>query len=162
MRRRLSGHVQQTLIALGRGGLFGVGLGESTQKFGPLPLAHTDGVFAVLGEELGLAGSLIVLGLLVMLMWRGIRVARKARDNFGFLLALGITFWLGYQALMNVAVITAVIPFTGIPLPFLSYGGSSLVISLTAVGILLSISRDQAIQQRPQPAGNRSSVNGNR
>ncbi|NJN54494.1 MAG: FtsW/RodA/SpoVE family cell cycle protein [Anaerolineae bacterium] len=79
-----SWHVQQTLIALGRGGLFGVGLGESTQKFGPLPLAHTDGVFAVLGEELGLLGSLTVLGLLIMLIWRGIRVARHARDSFGF------------------------------------------------------------------------------
>lgn len=146
-----SWHVQQTLIALGRGGVFGVGLGESAQKFGPLPLAHTDGVFAVLGEELGLLGSLTVLGLLIMLIWRGLRAARHARDSFGFLLALGITFWLGYQALMNVAVITAVIPFTGIPLPFLSYGGSSLVISLIAVGILLSISRDQAIQKRPQP-----------
>jgi len=146
-----SWHVQQSLIALGRGGLFGVGLGESTQKFGPLPLAHTDGVFAILGEELGLFGSLIVIGLLILLVWRGIRTARNARDDFGFLLALGITCWLGFQALMNIAVITAVIPFTGIPLPFLSYGGSSLVISLIAVGILLNISRDQAMQSRPQP-----------
>ncbi|MCP4356712.1 MAG: putative lipid II flippase FtsW [Chloroflexi bacterium] len=146
-----SWHVQQSLIALGRGGLTGVGLGESTQKFGPLPLAHTDGVFAILGEELGLMGSLIVIGLLLLLMWRGIRTARNARDSFGFLLALGITCWLGYQALMNIAVITAVIPFTGIPLPFLSYGGSSLVISLVAVGVLLNISRDQALQSRPQP-----------
>lgn len=150
-----SWHVQQTLIALGRGGIFGVGLGESTQKFGPLPLAHTDGVFAVLGEELGLLGSLIVIGLLTMLIWRGVRVARNARDSFGFLLALGITFWLGYQALINIAVITAVIPFTGIPLPFLSYGGSSLVISLVAVGILLNVSRDKAMQKRPQSASGR-------
>ncbi|MFO7539315.1 MAG: FtsW/RodA/SpoVE family cell cycle protein [Chloroflexota bacterium] len=105
-----SWHVQQALIALGRGGLFGVGLGESVQKFGPLPLAHTDGVFAIVAEELGLMGSLLVVGLLVMLVWRGLRIAYLARDGYGFLLAMGITCWLGYQALINIAVITAVIP----------------------------------------------------
>jgi cell division protein FtsW len=143
-------HVQQALIALGRGGLFGVGLGESMQKFGPLPLAHTDGVFAIVAEELGLIGSLFVVFLLVMLIWRGLRIARLARDNYGFLLAMGITCWLGYQALINIAVITAVIPFTGIPLPFLSYGGSSLLFSLVGVGILLNISRDAALVRRRQ------------
>ncbi len=146
-----SWHVQQALIALGRGGFAGVGLGESTQKFGPLPLAHTDGVFAILGEELGILGTLFVLGLMVLLVARGVKIALQARNSYGFLLAMGITCWLGYQALINVAVITAVIPFTGIPLPFLSYGGSSLVASLVGVGILLSISRDSAIQKRPQP-----------
>ncbi len=146
-----SWHVQQSLIALGRGGFLGVGLGESTQKFGPLPLAHTDGVFAVLGEELGLAGALTVIGLLALLVWRGLRTARLARDSFGFLLALGITCWLAYQSLINIAVITAVIPFTGIPLPFLSYGGSSMLISLIAAGILLNISRDAALSRRSQP-----------
>ena len=144
-------HVQQSLIALGRGGLTGVGLGESTQKFGPLPAAHTDGVFAVLGEELGLLGALLVIGLLGMLIWRGVRTARNARNSYGFLLALGVTCWLAYQALINIAVITAVIPFTGIPLPFLSYGGSSLLISLIGVGILLNVSRDAAMTQRIQP-----------
>jgi cell division protein FtsW len=143
-------HVQQALIALGRGGLFGVGLGESVQKFGPLPLAHTDGVFAIVAEELGLIGSLFVVFLLVMLIWRGLRIARLARDSYGFLLAMGITCWLGYQALINIAVITAVIPFTGIPLPFLSYGGSSLLFSLIGVGILLNISRDAALVRRRQ------------
>ncbi len=142
--------VQQSLVALGRGGLFGVGLGEGTQKFGPLPAAHTDGVFAVLGEELGLLGSLMLVALFAMLIWRGFRVARLARDNYGSLLALGITCWLAYQALINLAVITAVIPFTGIPLPFISYGGSSLLISLIGVGILLSVSRDTAISKRMQ------------
>lgn len=148
-----SWNVRQALIALGRGGVFGVGLGESVQKFGPLPAAHTDGVFAILGEELGLLGALLVLGLLALLVWRGIYIATKARNSYGFLLALGITCWLGYQALINMAVITTVIPFTGIPLPFLSYGGSSLAISLIGVGILLSISRDSAItkHQKPQP-----------
>lgn len=142
--------VQQSLVALGRGGLFGVGLGESTQKFGPLPAAHTDGVFAVLGEELGLAGSLVLVGLFGILTWRGFRVARAARDSYGGLLALGVTCWLGYQALINIAVITAVIPFTGIPLPFMSYGGSSLLTSLLGAGLLLSISRDAMVRKRPQ------------
>ncbi|MCP5100092.1 MAG: cell division protein FtsW, partial [Chloroflexi bacterium] len=146
-----SWHVQQSLIALGRGGLTGVGLGESTQKFGPLPFAHTDGVFAVLGEEMGLMGSMAVIFLMSVLMWRGFRAARNARDTYGSLLAIGITCWLGYQSLINIAVITAVIPFTGIPLPFLSYGGSSLMISLVGVGILLNISRDAALTKRPQP-----------
>ena len=146
-----SWHVQQSLIALGRGGLFGVGLGESTQKFGPLPLAHTDGVFAILGEELGLAGTLLVIGLLALLVWRGFRVAYTARDTYGFLLALGITCWLAYQSLINIAVITAVVPFTGIPLPFISYGGSSLLISLVGVGVLLNISRDAALTRHIQP-----------
>ena len=145
-----SWHVQQSLIALGRGGLTGVGLGESTQKFGPLPFAHTDGVFAIVGEELGLMGSLLVILMFGMLLWRGFRAAQNARDSYGSLLAIGITCWLGFQSLINVAVITAVIPFTGIPLPFLSYGGSSLLISLLGVGILLNISRDAAMVKRPQ------------
>jgi len=143
--------VRQALIALGSGGLLGVGLGNSTQKFGPLPAAHTDGVFAIAGEELGLAGSLLIILLLGMLVWRGIRTAQAARDSYGGLLALGITCWLAYQALINIAVITAVIPFTGIPLPFLSYGGSSLLISIIGVGILLNISRDAHLATRSQP-----------
>jgi cell division protein FtsW len=150
-----SWNVQQSLIALGRGGFFGVGLGESTQKFGPLPFAHTDGVFAILGEELGLTGTLIIIALLGMFVWRGLRTAVRARDSFGFLLALGITCWIIYQAFINIAVITAVIPFTGIPLPFISYGGTSLVISMIGAGILLNISRDSALQKRPQGSGKR-------
>ena len=143
--------VQQAIVALGRGGLFGVGLGESAQKFGPLPAAHTDGIFAILGEELGLFGTLLCIVLLGVLVWRGILAARRARDSFGGLLALGITCWIGYQALVNIAVITAVMPFTGIPLPFLSYGGSSMFISLIGMGILLNISRDTAVTRRAQP-----------
>ncbi len=142
--------VQQSVIALGTGGFFGVGLGEGTQKFGPLPAAHTDGVFAILGEELGLFGCLLVIGLLIMFAWRGIRAAFGARDGYGFLLALGITIWLVVQSLMNMAVITAIMPFTGMPLPFLSYGGSSLFISLIGVGILLNISRDATINVKVQ------------
>ncbi len=145
-----SWHVQQSLIALGRGGWFGVGLGESTQKFGPLPFAHTDGVFAILGEELGLAGTLLVLVLLGIFLWRGLRTAVRARDSFGSLLALGITCWIVFQAFINIAVITAVIPFTGIPLPFMSYGGTSLAMSMVGAGVLLNVSRDSALEKRPQ------------
>lgn len=142
--------VQQAVVALGIGGWFGVGLGESTQKFGPLPAAHTDGVFAILGEELGFFGCILVILLMALLAWRGIRTALGARDGYGFLLAVGITSWLTIQALINMAVITAVMPFTGMPLPFLSYGGSSLAISLIGIGILLSISRDAAMNVKVQ------------
>lgn len=145
-----SWHVQQSLIALGRGGYFGVGLGESTQKFGPLPFAHTDGVFAILGEELGLAGTLLVIALLGLFVWRGLHTAVRARDSFGSLLALGVTCWIVFQAFINIAVITAVIPFTGIPLPFMSYGGTSLAVSMLGAGVLLNVSRDSALQKRPQ------------
>jgi cell division protein FtsW len=143
-------HVQQSLIALGTGNWFGVGLGRGTQKFGPLPAAHTDGVFAVLGEELGLIGAILAISLFGLFIWRGMLTAKRARDPFGALLAFGITAWLGFQALINLAVITAVIPFTGIPLPFMSYGGTSLAFSLIAVGILLNISRDSALGRVPQ------------
>ena len=138
-------HVQQSLIALGTGGLTGEGLGRGTQKFGPLPFAHTDGVFAVVGEELGFIGTMTVIALFVLLAWRGFIAAQNARDSYGSLLALGITCWFSYQALINLAVITAVIPFTGMPIPFLSYGGTSLAMTLTAMGILLNISRDASI-----------------
>jgi cell division protein FtsW len=143
-------HIQQSVVALGSGRLFGVGLGESTQKFGPLPAAHTDGVFAILGEELGLFGCLIVLSFFALMTWRGIKTALNARDSYGFLLAMGITAWLAAQALINMAVITAIIPFTGMVLPFLSYGGSSMTVSLLAVGVLLSISRDAALDIKIQ------------
>jgi hypothetical protein len=100
---------------------------------------------------LGLVGCLIVITLFGILVWRGIRTAQRARDAYGFLLAFGITCWLSFQALINIAVITAVIPFTGIPLPFMSYGGSSMALSLIAVGILLNISRDATSVRAPQP-----------
>jgi cell division protein FtsW len=137
----ISYHVEQALVALGSGGLFGRGLGASYQKFGYLPAPHTDSVFAVLGEELGLAGCLVVVALFAMLAQRGFKIAHGARDPFGAVLAAGLTCWLIFQALINVAVMTGTIPFTGIPLPFLSMGGSAMVSSLAAVGLLLSISR---------------------
>ncbi len=136
--------IRLAVILLGAGGLVGQGMGEGVNKY-LLPAAHTDGVFAVWGEELGFLGSLLLFGLFGLLVWRGILTARSARDRYGYLLAMGVTVWFAYQALMNVAVITSTIPFTGMPMPFLSYGGTSLAISLSGVGILLNVSRDAAI-----------------
>ncbi|HHH40983.1 MAG TPA: putative lipid II flippase FtsW [Chloroflexi bacterium] len=141
-----SHHVRQALIALGSGGIFGRGLGAGYQKFGYLPAPHTDSIFAVVGEELGLVGCLLVIGLFALLAQRGFKIALEARDGFGALLASGITFWLVFQTLINIAVMTAVVPFTGIPLPFLSAGGSSLVSCLAAVGVLLSVSRGSRLE----------------
>jgi len=131
----------QSLIALGSGGWMGVGLGASRQKWMYVPNAHTDFIFSIIGEELGLLGELAVLVAFGALICGGIRVAMKAPDVFGRLLAAGIVSWLGIQALVNLGAVTGLLPITGVPLPFLSYGGSSLVVSLAAVGILLNIAR---------------------
>jgi len=136
-----SSHVQQALIAIGSGGLLGLGPGASRQKFGYLPFPHTDSIFAVVGEELGLIGALAVLALFALVAYRGFRIALRAPDTFGMLLAAGITCWIVIEALVNVGVITGTLPFTGLPLPFISYGGSSLVSLLAAVGVLQSIAR---------------------
>jgi cell division protein FtsW len=133
--------VKQTLIALGSGGISGLGLGASRQKFGYLYASHTDGIFAILGEELGLIGCLVVIGLFIALAYRGFKIALEAPDSFGTILASGITCWLIFQALINIAVITATVPFTGIPLPFISFGGSSLAVSMAGIGLMLSVSR---------------------
>jgi cell division protein FtsW len=131
----------QSLVALGSGGWFGLGLGASRQKTGYLPLPYTDSIFAIIGEELGLVGSTIVVLLFLFLAFRGFRLARHTQDIYGALLATGITTWLVLQAMINVAATTGSIPYTGVPLPFISFGGSSLVVSLAAVGVLLNISR---------------------
>lgn len=133
--------VLQLTIALGSGGLTGLGWGVSRQKFFYIPGAHTDGVFAVLGEELGFVGVMAVLALFAVFVWRGLRVAVRAPDPFGMLLATGITCWVAFQTLINIGGITRSIPLTGIPLPFLSYGGSALAATMAGVGVLLSISR---------------------
>lgn len=137
-------HIIQSLYALGSGGLFGLGLGEGRQKFFYLPEQHTDFIFAVIGEELGFIGTAAVVALFAFLAWRGYRIAVRAPDAFGCLLAAGITSMIVLQAAVNVGVVTASIPVTGIPLPFVSFGGSSLLFSMTGVGILLNISRHQA------------------
>ena len=132
----------QSLYALGSGGPFGLGLGMSRQKFHYLPEAHTDYIFSILGEELGLIGTLTVLLLFFFLAWRGYKIAISCQDPYGRLLATGITSWLVFQAILNIGVVTSSIPVTGITLPFLSYGGSSLLVSLFSVGILLNISKN--------------------
>ncbi|MBI4673861.1 MAG: cell division protein FtsW [Chloroflexi bacterium] len=136
-----SWQIAQTLIALASGGVFGKGLGTGGGQYGYVPLAHSDGIFAIWGEETGLIGAILLVGLFVALAYRGFRIAQKAPDDFGRVLAAGITFWLVLQAFVNIGVVTQLIPFTGQPLPFISYGGSSLVMSMASVGILLSISR---------------------
>jgi cell division protein FtsW len=130
--------------ALQAGGLFGRGLGNSLYKLpnSPLPVVHSDSVFAIVGEELGLLGALSVIAAFIFLAYRGTRIAMKATDTFGQLLAFGITTWIVLQAFINIAVVTVTIPNTGIPLPFISYGGSSLVTVMAGLGILLNISKD--------------------
>lgn len=131
----------QLLIALGSGGWEGLGLGVSRQKFFYIPGAHTDGIFAIIGEETGFIGALVVMGLFAYLVFRGFRVAMRAHDDFGAYLAMGVVSWIGFQALVNVGGITRSIPLTGIPLPLVSYGGSSLIMVMAGIGVLLSVSR---------------------
>src|SRR5439155_8395554 len=118
-----------------------VGLGASRQKWMYVPNAHTDFIFSILGEELGLLGEIAVLALFGALLVAGVRIALRAPDPFGRLLAGGITAWLGLQALINLGAVTGMLPITGVPLPFVSFGGSSLVVSMVAVGLLISIGR---------------------
>lgn len=134
-------NVIQSLLAIGSGGLFGLGLGQGRQKYLYVPEQHTDFIFAILGEELGFLGAVTVLFLFFVLAWRGYRAALQAPDLFGTLLATGITSMIVFQALLNIGVATGSLPVTGITLPFISFGGSSLVVTLASVGILLSISR---------------------
>ncbi len=131
----------QSLYAIGSGGFFGVGLGESKQKYLYIPEPHNDFIFAILSEELGFVGCCFVIALFGIFIWRGILVAMKAPDMFGSLMAIGITTLIGAQAIINIAVVTASIPTTGMALPFFSYGGTALLILLCNVGILLNISR---------------------
>ena len=134
-------HIIQSLYALGSGGLFGVGLGRSREKFLYLPEPHTDFIFAILGEELGFIGTITVILLFFFFAWRGFKIAISAPDIYGSILAAGLTTMIVMQALMNIAVVTASMPVTGIPLPFISFGGSALIFTLAGVGILLNISR---------------------
>jgi len=134
-------HIIQSLFALGSGGLFGLGLGRSRQKFFYLPENHTDFIFAILGEELGFIGAATVLCLFFLFAWRGYRTAVIAPDMFGSLVAVGITSLITLQALINIGVVTSSIPVTGITLPFISFGGTSLIFLLSGVGILLNISK---------------------
>ncbi|MBS2029791.1 MAG: putative lipid II flippase FtsW [Deltaproteobacteria bacterium] len=147
--------VAESLMSVGSGGLWGAGLGESKQKLFFLPEAHTDFIFSIVGEELGLIGVLAVLGLFGILIWRGMRATLNASDPFGAYLALGITVLFGFQALVNIGVTLGVLPTKGLTLPFISYGGCSLVVCCAAAGILLSISGSTGGFLRPQGGSSR-------
>jgi len=134
-------HVQRSFEAVIKGGFFGVGLGQADTKLTGLPFAPTDSIFAVVAEELGLFGSMLLMGLYATLVWRGLVIARRAPDMLGTLLAAGVTFWIGMEALINMAVMVGLMPFAGNALPFVSAGGSNLVSTLCAIGIMLNISR---------------------
>lgn len=132
----------QSFYALGAGGITGLGLGQSRQKTLYMPEPHNDFIFSIIGEELGLIGCLFIISLFIFFVWRGIRVSMKAKSNYGTLLAIGITSIIAVQAIINIAVVTGSMPVTGVPMPFISYGGTSLVINMMAMGILLNISRE--------------------
>ena len=148
----------QGLIALGSGGWFGVGLGASRQKWNYIPNAHTDYIFSILGEEMGLFGTFVVLGMFAALAYLGIRTARKAPDRFGMFLAAGITIVISFQAVVNIGAVTATLPITGVPLPLVSFGGSSLVITLISMGVLTNIARQSEGlgRRKKKPAARRS------
>ena len=148
----------QTFIALGSGGLTGVGFGMSRQKAYYLPNAHTDSILAIIGEELGLIGTLAVIVLLMVIGWRGLRIALRAPDPFGRLLALGLTAKILWQAIINIGAVTSSLPYTGVTLPFVSFGGNSLCMTMIGIGLMLSVSRfaltapTAARLNRPPPA----------
>lgn len=139
-------HIRQALIALGSGGLSGLGLGHSRQKYQYLPEAATDSIFAIIGEEIGFIGAAIVVIILFMLVYKIFRIAKKSPDQFAKLVAGGIACWIGIQVVINLSAMVGLIPLTGIPLPFISYGGSSLVVMLIAMGIILNISKYRNIK----------------
>lgn len=137
----------QSLLAIGSGGIMGRGLGKSRQKYLWVPEPHNDFIFSIVCEELGIIGAIIIILLFCALIWRGFTIAIKAKDKFGCLMAVGLTFQVGLQAILNILVVTNTIPNTGISLPFFSYGGTALVLLLAQMGILLSISRDASLQK---------------
>jgi cell division protein FtsW len=143
-------HAQQAIIAFTNGGWTGVGLGQGRQKFGSLPTPHTDSIFAMIGEELGFLGAMFVIALFVFLVIRGLQIARRAHDPFGSLLASGVTLWIITKALMNIAVMLNLLPSTGVALPFISYGGSSLITVMAGAGLLLSVARVTALENSPE------------
>lgn len=138
-------HTRQILIALGSGGITGVGIGNSLQKYAYLPETTTDSIFAIVGEEFGFIGASLLVVSFMVLVLRGFTIAAHARDNFGKLLAGGLASFIAVQTIVNLGALTSLLPFTGIPLPFISYGGSSAIVSLSSIGILLNISRQRRI-----------------
>jgi cell division protein FtsW len=147
----VSYHVKQILIALGSGGIMGLGIGNSIQKYAYLPENVTDSIFPIFAEEFGFIGSVILIVVFAFLVWRGIFIASRARDSFGKLLAGGIIAFIGVQAVINLAAMTALVPLTGVPLPFISYGGSALVVDLASMGILLNIYKQSSHHNMSMP-----------
>jgi cell division protein FtsW len=139
--------VSQALLAVGSGGLLGAGLGQSRQKFNYLPEPVTDSIFAVLAEEFGFMGTTVLVCLFLYLAWRGLRIAQGAPDMFGRLIVVGVVSWITIQAFINISAIIGLIPLTGIPLPLISYGGTSLAVILASIGIVLNISKHSRIQK---------------
>ena len=133
----------QSQIALGSGGLFGLGSGQSQQKLFYLPAAHTDFILSIIGEEFGLVGTLLIVGLFIFFLWQGIKIAHRSLDSFGYFLSVGILTMIGFQATVNIGVSIGALPTKGLPLPFISYGGSALIFNMMAVALLLNISRIQ-------------------
>jgi cell division protein FtsW len=134
-------HIQRTLEAVVKGGWFGVGIGQADTKFTGLPLAPTDSIFAVIAEETGIIGGFLMVLLYTIMIWRGFVIAKNASDQLGSLIAFGLTIWIGLEALMNMAVIVGLLPFTGNALPLISAGGSSMLVTLTSIGIIMNVSR---------------------
>jgi len=134
-------HIIQSLIGIGSGGLFGIGFGRSIQKFNYLPESHTDAIFSIIAEEFGFLGSLIIIILFIFLISIGLKIAKRAPDSLGKFLAIGLTCNIGFQAFINIAAMCQLVPMTGIPLPFISYGGSSMVATLISIGILSNIAK---------------------
>ena len=139
--RGIGYQINQALLAIGSGGIFGVGLGHSLQKFNYLPEPVGDSIFAIIGEELGFFGEFILIMLFTVFFLRGLKIAKNAPDMFGRLVAIGIVSWITLQAFINIAAISGLVPLTGIPLPFISYGGTSIIFLLTSIGILMNISK---------------------
>jgi len=136
--------IKQALIAIGSGGIFGLGLGMSRQKFGFLPHSMSDAIFAIFAEETGFIGSLILIFLFLLFFWRGIKIVKNSSDMFSQLIAIGISSWIVVQAFTNIGSMIGVLPLTGIPLPFISYGGSHIITELAAIGILLNVSKNKS------------------
>ena len=151
-------HIQRSLEAIIKGGWFGVGIGQADTKFTGLPLAPTDSIYAVVVEETGILGGFFVVVMFLLLVWRGYEIARNAPDQLGSLIAFGLTSWIGFEALMNMATLVGLIPFTGNALPFISAGGSSMVVTLTSIGIIMNISKASIRQKSSERSPNSAVV----
>jgi cell division protein FtsW len=150
-------HIQRSLEAVVKGGWFGVGIGQADTKFTGLPLAPTDSIFAVVAEETGILGGFFLVLMFCLLIWRGLVIAKNAPDQLGSLIAFGLTTWIGLEALMNMAVLVGLLPFTGNALPFISAGGSSMVVTLTSIGIIMNISK-ASMEEKSSERSSRSAV----